>query len=158
MIPLIQREIVEKRSWVDETEFFELLALAQSSPGPIAVNTSVFVGYKVGGIGGSLVATLGAVLPSFLIILVIVAYLASFRSIPQVEAVFKGLRPAVVALIAAPLYSLGKTMQIGASGAIVAVAVALMVACLGFSPAIVVVGAAVVGLAVGVFRRRQLRS
>lgn len=155
MIPLIQREIVEKRQWVAEAEFYELLALAQSSPGPVAVNASVFVGYKVGGITGSIVATLGTTLPSFFIILLIAAYLTGFRSDPYVEAFFKGIRPAVVALIAAPLYSLARSMQIGPGGLVIAAMAAVLVAFFQFSPALLIAAVAVGSLVVGIYRRRQ---
>ena len=153
MIPLIQREIVDKRCWVAESEFFELLAMAQSSPGPVAVNASVFVGYKVAGKTGSIIATLGTTLPSFLIILVIAAWLVDYRTNPYVESFFKGIRPAVVAMIAAPLYSLGKSMQIGVAGLALAVAVALLVAIAGVSPAILIAIIAAASLLIGLTRK-----
>lgn len=155
MVPLIQREIVEKRGWVKESEFFELLALAQSSPGPVAVNSSVFVGYKVAGVTGSIVATLGTTLPSFFIILLIAAWLVGFRSNPQVEAFFKGIRPAVVAMIAAPLFSLSRAMGIGWKGLALAAAVAMLVAFAGFSPAILIGITAVCSLAFGIWQKRR---
>lgn len=150
MLPLIQKEVVEKNAWIEEKEFFELLALAQSSPGPIAVNSAVFIGYKQAGIIGSLVATLAIVLPSFLAILVIAAYLVSYRDNATVTAVFKGLRPAVVALIAAPLYSLAKSMNIGLVGLIVAVVAAVAIAFANVSPIAVIIMAAAAGLINGI--------
>ena len=153
MIPLIQREIVEKRGWVAESEFYELLALAQSSPGPVAVNASVFVGYKTRGLTGSLVATLGTTLPSFLIILLIAAWLVDYRSNLYVEAFFKGVRPAVVAMIAAPLYSLVRAMEIGRYGLCISAAVALLVAFAGVSPAVLIAITAAAGLITGLTRK-----
>ncbi len=155
MLPLIQREIVENRSWVEEEDFFELLALAQSSPGPVAVNASVFVGYKVAGVTGSIAATLGTTLPSFLIILVIAAWLVDYRSNPFVEAFFKGVRPAVVAMIAAPLYSLGRKMRIKFKGALLASLVAAMVAFADFSPAMLIAIAGAGSLAYGIFKQKR---
>ena len=79
MLPLIERELIAKRKWIEQKEFLDLLTLAQSVPGPIAVNTSVFVGYKVRGFGGAVAALLGAVLPSFVIILAIALFFADIR-------------------------------------------------------------------------------
>lgn len=106
MLPLIERELIAKRKWIEQKEFLDLLTLAQSVPGPIAVNTSVFVGYKVRGFGGAVAALLGAVLPSFVIILAIALFFADIRQNPVVDAAFKGMRPAVVALIIGPVISL----------------------------------------------------
>ena len=75
MIALIQKEVVDNKKWVDKEEFVDMLALAQSSPGPLAVNTSVFVGYKTAGIKGSIATTLGTVMPSFIIILLVAIFL-----------------------------------------------------------------------------------
>lgn len=158
MLPLIQKEVVEKRQWVDEREFIELLALAQTSPGPIAINSAVFVGYKHKGIIGSLVACLGMTLPSFLIILIIAIYLVGFRENHYVESFFKGIRPAVVALIAAPLYGLGKAIKIRWWGILLAVAIAAAIAFAGISPAIMVVVAALVGLLWGLLQHRPKQS
>lgn len=152
MIPLIQREIVEKHQWIEEAEFYELLALAQSSPGPVAVNASVFVGYKVAGLRGSIVATLGTTIPSFLIILVIAAWLVDYRSNPHVAAFFKGVRPAVVAMIAAPLYSLAKAMRIGTPGLCLAFVVAMLVAFAELSPAILIAVVGTASLLLGIIR------
>lgn len=120
MLPLIQREVVDYRRWIDETEFLNMIALAQAAPGIIAVNSAIFIGYQVGlrhvpasWQGGCRervypylavsAAVFGAVLPSFVIILAIAMVFSSYSSLPAVEAVMKGVRPAVVALIAAPL-------------------------------------------------------
>jgi len=120
MLPLIQREVVDYRKWIDETEFLNMIALAQAAPGLIAVNSAIFIGYQVGSRHIPAVwtarrlarlypylavaaAVAGAVLPSFVIILAIAMLFASYNHMPAVEAVMKGVRPAVVALIAAPL-------------------------------------------------------
>ncbi|PKL49222.1 MAG: chromate transporter [Candidatus Riflebacteria bacterium HGW-Riflebacteria-2] len=155
MLPLIQREVVEKSKWVDNREFIELLALAQTSPGPMAINAAVFVGYKHRGIVGSLTACLGMTLPSFLIILIIAMYLASFRENQYVESFFKGIRPAVVALIAAPLCGLGKAIKIAWWGVLLAALIAIAIAYAGISPAIMVVIAALIGLFSGMIRKKS---
>ena len=109
MIPLVEREVVDAHGWLSREEFLSMLALAQSAPGIIAVNTAIFVGYAIKGWRGVIFTVLGAVLPSFLIILLIAAVFTRFKDMPQVEAVMKGVRPAVVALIAAPLYRMAKS-------------------------------------------------
>lgn len=119
MLPLIQREVVDYRKWIDETEFLNMIALAQAAPGIIAVNSAIFIGYQVGvrhlpGTCPSVLsrmypylavaaAVLGAVLPSFVIILAIAMVFQEYSNLPAIEAIMKGVRPAVVALIAAPL-------------------------------------------------------
>ncbi len=103
MLPLIQREVVDRKGWIDEEEFLNMIALAQAAPGLIAVNSAIFIGWRIGGWKGVCGAVLGAVLPSFLIILTIAMVFREWKELPAVEAVFKGIRPAVVALIAAPL-------------------------------------------------------
>lgn len=109
MLPLIQREVVDKRHWIDEEEFLNMIALAQAAPGLIAVNSAIFIGWRIGGWKGVAGAVLGAVLPSFLIILLIAMIFQEWKEQPAVEAAFKGIRPAVVALIAAPLVKMAKT-------------------------------------------------
>ena len=145
MLPLIERELITKRKWIEQKEFLDLLTLAQSVPGPIAVNTSVFVGYKVRGFGGAVAALLGCVLPSFAIILAIALFFSDIRQNPVIDAAFKGMRPAVVALIIGPVISLARGMHWTMFG-VIAVA-ALAVWGLGLSPIWVLVTAALLGIA-----------
>ena len=109
MLPLIQREVVDRKGWIDEEEYLNMIALAQAAPGLIAVNSAIFIGWRVGGWRGVCGAVLGAVLPSFLSILAIAMVFSDWKELPAVEAAFKGIRPAVVALIAAPLFKLAKS-------------------------------------------------
>ena len=127
MLPLIQREVVDKQHWIDEDEFLNMIALAQAAPGLIAVNSAIFIGWRVGGWKGVCGAVLGAVLPSFLIILAIAMVFQEWKELPAVEAAFKGIRPAVVALIAAPLYKLSKSAKIGGWTLLIPVAAALLI-------------------------------
>ena len=108
MLPLIQREVVDRKGWIDEEEFLNMIAIAQATPGLIAVNSAIFIGWRIGGWRGVAGAVLGAVLPSFLIILAIAMVFREWKELPAVEAAFKGIRPAVVALIAAPLVKMAK--------------------------------------------------
>ena len=100
MVPLIEDEIVTKRQWIAKEDFIDLLAISQSAPGILAVNISIFIGYRLRGIRGSIITALGTILPSFLIILAIALFFHNFKDNVYVERIFKGIRPAVVALIA----------------------------------------------------------
>ena len=144
MVPLIEAEVIERRRWLAQDEFLDLLTLAQSSPGPIAINTSVFIGYKVRGLKGAVAASLGATLPSFLIILIVAIFFAGIRHNPVIDAAFKGMRPAVVALIVVPVFSLARGMHPALAG--VVAAVALIVWRLGWSPVLFIAAGALVGI------------
>lgn len=110
MIPLIQREIVDNKQWIDEDEFLNMIALAQAAPGVIAVNSAIFIGWKIYGWKGIVATVLGAVLPSFVIILLVAMLFKEIQHNPTVEAIFKGVRPAVVALIAAAVIRMAKNI------------------------------------------------
>ena len=127
MLPLIQREVVDRKGWIDEEEFLNMIALAQAAPGLIAVNSAIFIGWRVGGWKGVCGAVLGAVLPSFCIILAIAMVFSEWKELPAVEAAFKGIRPAVVALIAAPLVKMAKTAKISWLTALIPIAAALLI-------------------------------
>lgn len=144
MIPLIEREVIDRRTWVERSEFLDLLTLAQSVPGPIAVNTAVFVGYRIRGLRGAAAALLGTVLPSFTIILLIALFFADIRENPVVDAAFKGMRPAVVALIIGPVISLARGMRRPMLAVIAAAALAIWG--LGWSPIYVLAAAAIGGI------------
>ena len=143
MIPLIQHEVIHRRRWIEERDFLDLLTLAQTAPGPIALNTAVFVGYKRRGYLGALSAIMGVIVPSFLVILVVAIFFASIRDNAYVDAAFKGMRPAVVALIVAPIIGLTKGMRWWLIA--VALAVAMVVWYFGISPVWFLIAGAVVG-------------
>ena len=146
MIPLIQHEVIHRRRWIEERDFLDLLTLAQTAPGPIALNTAVFVGYKRRGYLGALSAIMGVIVPSFLVILVVAIFFASIRDNAYVDAAFKGMRPAVVALIVAPIIGLTKGMRWWLVA--VALVVALVVWYFGVSPVWFLIAGAVVGACV----------
>lgn len=108
MIPLIQKEVSEKKKWITDDDILEIVAIAESTPGPIAVNAATFVGYRVSGFFGALLATLGVILPSFVIILAISAVLDRFSEIKAVKFAFSGIRAGVLALIIKALVSMYK--------------------------------------------------
>lgn len=172
MIPLVRREVVEKKQWMEEEEFLNMLALAQSVPGVMAVNTAIFVGYKLRGLRGVFFTTLGSILPSFCIILLIATVFTRFREYEQVEAVFKGIRPAVVALIAAPLYKMARsagmmkmnrqdsTKQLIVSWLLllIPIAVALLIWLLNISPLLIIALTILAALCIVFFRDRAERK
>lgn len=145
MLPLIEREVVERKGWMNGVDFLDALAIAQSLPGPIAVNTSIFVGYKLRGIAGSLAGTIGVVMPSFMCMIVIAAFFTGIRDDPTVAAVFTGIRPAVAALIMASVWSLGVKARLTRFSVGVALAAALAVWLGRVSPAWVVAALALAG-------------
>ena len=129
MISIIQREIVEKHKWIELNDFLDLLAVAQSMPGILAVNISVVIGDRLNGIKGSICAAIGTILPSFLMILAIAIFLTpdTIKNNAVVSRVFKGIRPAVVALIIAPVLTTARSVGINWKTVIIPVAVALLI-------------------------------
>ena len=134
MLSMIEREIVDRKAWIDREEFMNMIALAQAAPGLIAVNSAIFIGWRIGGWRGVIATVLGAVLPSLLIILAIAMVFQNYKDLPAVEAVFKGIRPAVVALIAAPLCRMAVSAKITWATAIIPIAGALLIWLGGLSP------------------------
>ena len=139
MVPLIQDQIVNQKKWMEEDEFIDILAVAQSSPGPIAVNTAVFVGDRVGGKFGVLCTTLGAVLPSFLIILLIAMFFEGIKNSQAFIAIFKGIKPAVVALIVVPVVTMSKKSKINIKNFWIPLTVGVLVAYTSLSPILFII-------------------
>ena len=108
MIPLIQREAVDNRKWVTEEDILDIVAIAESTPGPIAINSATFVGYRAGGVLGSAAATFGVVLPSFVIILALSFVLQKFQDFPAVKYAFMGIQAGVLALLFKALWTMYK--------------------------------------------------
>ena len=111
MIPIIQKEVVEKKKWLPESDILNILAISESTPGPIAVNTATYVGFKVGGFWGSFFATLGLAIPSFAIILLISFFYKQFMSWHIVAAAFKGLKVGVIILLSMAVLKLRKAVK-----------------------------------------------
>ena len=145
MLPLIQREIVENKKWSTEKEILDYYAVGQCTPGVIAVNTATFIGYKLKGIIGGIIATLGVVFPSLIIILIIAAFLQNFADLAIVQSAFAGIRVAVVALIITTVVKLLKSSIKDYLCAIVAILAFIISAFLGLSPVYVVIAAGLTG-------------
>ncbi|MBQ8672683.1 MAG: chromate transporter [Bacteroides sp.] len=155
MVPLIENEVVTKRNWLAKEDFVDLLAISQSAPGILAVNISIFIGYRLRGLRGSIVTALGTILPSFLIILSIALFFSSFKDNKLVENIFKGIRPAVVALIAAPTFSMARSAKVNRRNIWIPVVSALLIWLLGFSPIWIIVAAGLGGYLYGRFKHTQ---
>lgn len=151
MLSIIQNEVVEKKRWIPKEQFIDLVAVAQSCPGVFAANISIFVGYKMRKTSGALCTCLGAVLPSFLIILCIALFFHQFMGIPWIAAMFRGIRPAVVALIAAPTFQLAKDARITLTNCWIPVVTTLLIWLLGVNPVYIIIAAGLGGFLYGKF-------
>ncbi|MBQ6065114.1 MAG: chromate transporter [Prevotella sp.] len=151
MIPIIQAEVVDKKKWIDKEEFLDLIAIAQSCPGVFAINISTFIGYKMRKEPGAICSALGTALPSFLIILLIAMVLHRFIDMPWVAAMFNGIRPAVVALIAVPTFTLAKSAHITLANCWIPIISALLIWAMHVNPVFIIVAAGLGGYIYGKF-------
>lgn len=146
MIAMMEKDIVNKHKWFTKEEFIDNLAIAQSMPGILAVNMAVLVGNKMASKTGAIFSALGTILPSFIVILSIAIFFVTINENPIVERVFKGIRPAVVALIIAPVITTAKAAKINLKNFWVPVVTALLITFCGFSPIIFIALAIVYGI------------
>ena len=158
MIPLIQREVSEKRKWITDEEILEVVAIAESTPGPIAINSATFVGYKTCGFWGSFACTLGVILPSFLIILAISGILELVQDMKAVKYAFMGIRAGVLALIIKALVKMYKACPKGIVSYIVMGLSFILAAIVKIDVIIVVICCAVIGLVSSIVAERRARK
>lgn len=149
MIPLIEEEVVNRKKWLTKEDFLDLMAISQTLPGVFAVNFSIYIGHKLRGLRGSLTLALGTILPSFLIILLIAMFFTTFAENQVVAAIFKGIRPAVVALIAAPCIRLARAAHVKLTNIWLPVFTALAIWLFGVSPIYIIILVAVGGFLYG---------
>ena len=149
MIPLIEEEVVNRHRWVSREEMLDLIAIAQSCPGVFAINIAIFIGYKLNKVRGAIATSLGTALPSFLIILIIAMFFHQFEDNKVVAAMFRGIRPAVVALIAVPTFNLGKRAQLNKFTIWIPIISALTIWLLGVSPIWIIILAGLGGYIYG---------
>ncbi len=149
MIPLIEAEVVDRRKWIDKTLFLDLIAIAQSCPGVFAINLSIFIGYRLKGFKGAVLTTMGTAMPSLLIILAIAMFFQHFQDVPWVAAAFAGIRPAVVALIAAPTFNMARRAKISFINCWIPIGSALLIWALGVNPIYIILAAGIGGLIYG---------
>jgi len=146
MIPLIQKETVENHHLIKDSDILDIVAIAESTPGPIAINSATFIGYQAAGVLGSLAATLGVVIPSFVVILVIAFFLRQFIDYNLVRYAFAGIRAGVVALVVKAFVSMYKQCPKGWLSYIIAFAAFLLSVLTDISVIFIILGAALIGL------------
>lgn len=148
MIPLIQRETIETHHWIDDQDLLDMLAIAESTPGVIAVNSATFVGYRVAGFWGALFATIGVILPSFFIILLLAGVIQQFKELQYVNYAFVGVRAGVAVLILNAVLKLSKQCPKNIFTLLVAAVAFVLVAFFSANVILVIVFAAVAGVVV----------
>lgn len=153
MIPLIEEEVVKKNKWLSKNEFMDILVVSQSLPGALAVNCSTFIGYKISGILGGIIATLGVILPSFIIILLVATVFMQFRDNYYVNLAFKGITAAVPMLVLVGVISLFKGVKKNISNLVVGIVALIALEIFDIHPVIVIISAAVYGI---MFLREQV--
>lgn len=151
MIPIIQREIVDNHRWMVLKEFIDMIAITQSAPGAVAVNSAVFTGYKLKGLKGAAACLLGTVLPSFLLILAIAVFLTTQGESPLLEKFFSGVRPAIVALILGAGLSMGQTSSNAAFDVVLALTALILLVVFRIHPILLII----LGACAGIVRSRM---
>lgn len=151
MLPLIKTEVVDKRKWITSEAFLDGVAVSQSIPGALAVNTATFVGNKVMGTVGALVAAFGAVLPSYIVLILVSAFFLSFRDLVPVQNFFRGAVPAVAALLVNAVFDMGKEALKHYTEIIIAVALLVLLILFHINPILIIIFAGIIGL----FRRER---
>ncbi len=155
MIPMMEREIVDKAGWLSKQEFLDILAVAQATPGIFAVDMAGHIGYKLGGVRMALLAAGANVLPSFVIILLLAAFFHEYKDIQLVEYAFRAIRPVVVAMIAAPVFSMARTAQLTRYTFWIPILAAGLIYLLGVSPVYVILVAGLCGWVYGLLSSRR---
>lgn len=153
MIPIMEQEFVDKNRWMERQEFMDIMVVAQTTPGIFSIDMASHIGYKLRGVWGGIVGALGIALPSILAIIVIAMFFRTFKDNPWVMKFFCGVRPAVVALIAAPCFKMAKTAKITLRTLWIPVVCCALIALLGVSPIWIIIAAGVAGYLWGRFKR-----
>lgn len=154
MVPLIQAEVVDTKKWIKNDEFLDILAIAQSFPGALAVNTSIFIGYKIGGVTGAILALLGTVLPSFFIILFVASFFMQFRNNYYVDLVFKGIGAAVPMLVLIAVVSLSKSVDKNYINLLIVILTVISISLIKIHPVLVIILSGIYGY---LFLRKKVK-
>ncbi|WP_128894872.1 chromate transporter [Longirhabdus pacifica] len=148
MIPLIEKAMMERRKWISPREMAEIIALAESVPGAIAINCAAIIGYRLKGIKGAIVSMLGVVIPTFLMMIVIGIFFLQFKDHPKVAAAFQGIRAAIVAIITYAAWKVGRTAILDKTTLAIAIASIALLYVLGVHPALMIILGMVTGIVV----------
>ncbi len=146
MLPLIKEEIIEVHGWLTNSEFIDILAVSEMTPGPIAINSATFLGYKVSGVLGSVVATVAVVLPSFIVMSIIIHFLNKFKNSPYSDWFFKGIRPIVLGLIASAAVSVAMDAFIDIKSVFISMALFYLVTFKKLNPIFAIILAGITGV------------
>ena len=153
MVPIMETEIVHKNKWLSKEDFLDILAVSQATPGILAVNMASHIGYKISGIKGSIWSSIGNIIPSFVIILLIAFFFRAFSDNMWVEAIFMGIRPAVVALIALPVFSMAKSAKINRNNIWIPIISTILIWAFGISPVWIILFAGLGGFLYGKYMK-----
>jgi chromate transporter len=146
MIPFIQKEIIYRHQWIPLNDFIDIVGIAEITPGPIAINSSTFVGYRIGGVIGSLLSTVSVVLVPFLLVMMLAPFFLKIKDSPAVRRAFKGIRPAIIGLIASAAITLGKAAMIDIKSMIICIVVFVVVYRVKFHPVFGIIAAGMLGV------------
>lgn len=153
MIPLIEKEVVENHNWLTKEEFLDILVIAQSFPGALAINTCTFIGYKIGRLPGAILGLLGVSLPSFFIIVLIAMFFEKFRSLHIVERMFKGINAAVPLLVLVAVVSLSKSIKKNINNILIIIFTVILVVLFDINPVIIIIFSAIYGI---IYNRKKV--
>ena len=157
MIPLIQKEVVEKQKWLTDADILDIVAIAESTPGPIAINSATFVGYQTSGVIGAFLATVGVILPSFLVILLVSFLLRQFGTIKPLQYAFQGIRAGVLALIANALFSMYRPAPKHLFSYLIMLTAFILVAFAQVNVIFVILGCGIAGILFCLFSKRRIK-
>ena len=155
MIPLMEKELVQQKQWLSKEEFLDLLSLSQAMPGVFAVNMATSIGYRLRGKTGAVMSVLGNIMMPILVILVLAMFFRYFRDNAVVESIFKGIRPCVVALIAAPVFTMAKNAGLNWRNCWIPLLAAALIWLLGISPVLIIIVAGLGGFLYGRFINKK---
>lgn len=158
MLDMIERAIVKKHGWINHDEFWDSIAVVQTLPGVFAINCALYVGYKIAGGKGALVASLGAMLPSVIIMLLIAVFFTDYKDNSTIEKIFRGIRPCVVALILSPSIKMCITAKINIKTAIIPISVALLIYLCKISPAYIIFFAIISCVCYALFVQNKIKN
>ena len=153
MVPIMEKEIVDRKGWLTREEFMDILIVAQSTPGLFAINMASHIGNKARGVLGGVVGSLGVALPSIVVILLIAMFFRTFKDNVYIEKIFMGIRPAVVALIAAPCFSMARTAKISIYNLWIPIVACILITAFGVSPIWIILVAGLAGYVWGLIRK-----
>ena len=155
MIPMMEHEIVKHTGWLTQEEFLDILAVAQATPGIFAVDMAGHIGHKLGGLRGAIIASVANVLPSFVIILILATVFQQFKELPLVQYAFRAIRPVVVALIAAPVFSMARSASLSRYTIWIPLVAAILIYFFDVSPVYIILIAGIAGWIYGYLQRRR---